>query len=125
LQVKLCDPCLSALCVPWCKKALYKYSSFPFLYCLLQCSYILRAVVDDTKCIVVTRVCLCMSVCLSVRGRTPTLLHGPDVTWRHGRGCPLVVHFWADLQSVHGLRCYGNITRTLVTSLRLCRDMTT
>jgi len=32
LQVKLCDPCLSALCVPWCKKALYKYSSFPFLF---------------------------------------------------------------------------------------------
>ena len=33
LQVKLCDPCLSAFCVPWCKKALYmyKYSSFPFL----------------------------------------------------------------------------------------------
>ena len=31
LQVKLCDPCLSALCVPWCKKALYKCSSFPFL----------------------------------------------------------------------------------------------
>ena len=30
LQVKLCDPCLSALCVPWCEKALYKYSSFPF-----------------------------------------------------------------------------------------------
>ena len=30
LQVKLCDPCLSALCVPWCNKALYKYSSFPF-----------------------------------------------------------------------------------------------
>jgi len=22
------------------------------------------------------------------------------------------VHYWADLQSVHGLRCYGNITRT-------------
>jgi len=37
----------------------------------------------------------------------------PDVTWRHGRGCPLVVHYWADLQSVHPLRCYGNITRTL------------
>ena len=32
LQVKLCDPCLSALCVPWCKRALYKYSSFPFLF---------------------------------------------------------------------------------------------
>jgi len=24
------------------------------------------------------------------------------------------VHYWADLQSVHGLRCYGNITRNLV-----------
>jgi len=32
LQVKLCDPRLSALSVPWCKKALYKYSSFPFLF---------------------------------------------------------------------------------------------
>ena len=21
---------------------------------------------------------------------------------------PLVVHYWADMQSVHGLRCYGN-----------------
>jgi len=33
LQVKLCAPCLSAsaLYVPWCEKALYKYSSFPFL----------------------------------------------------------------------------------------------
>ena len=31
LQVKICDPCLSALYVPWCEKALYKYSSFPFL----------------------------------------------------------------------------------------------
>ena len=27
-------------------------------------------------------------------------------------GDALVVHYWADLQSVHGLRCYGNITRT-------------
>jgi len=32
LQVKLCDLCLSALYVPWREKALYKYSSFPFLY---------------------------------------------------------------------------------------------
>jgi len=36
----------------------------------------------------------------------------PDVTWGSGRGCHLVVHCWADLQSVHGFRCYGNITRT-------------
>ena len=31
LQVKLCDPCLSALCVPWFKKALL-FLSFPFFY---------------------------------------------------------------------------------------------
>jgi len=67
-------------------------------------------VVDDAKCIVVT--CVCVSVCMSVRGRMPTLLHGPGCNLRSGRGCPLVVHCWADLQSVHGLRCYGNITRT-------------
>jgi len=24
----------------------------------------------------------------------------------------LVLHYWAELQSVHGLRCYGNIART-------------
>jgi len=36
----------------------------------------------------------------------------PDVTWVSGSGCPLVVHYWADLQSVHVLRCYGNITQT-------------
>jgi len=54
-------------------------------------------------------------VCLSVCGRMPTLSHrcmNPEVTWRNGRGCPLVVHHLADLQSVHRLRCYGNITRT-------------
>jgi len=62
-------------------------------------------VVDDAKCIVVTRVCV--SVCLSAA----TCIHyctDPDVTWGSGRGCPLVVHYWADLQSEHGLRCYGN-----------------
>jgi len=41
-----------------------------------------------------------LRVCLSVRRRIPTLLHGP--------GCKLgvvggaVLHCWADLQSVHG-----------------------
>ena len=51
--------------------------------------------------------CLCMSVCVSVRGRTPTLLHGPGCNLGRGRGCPLVAHYWADLQSGHGLRCYA------------------
>ena len=71
-------------------------------------------------------VCLsdCLSVCLSAAVR-PHYCTDPDVTWEHGRDCHLVVHYWADLQSGHGLRCYGNITRTLVTSLRSSRDMTT
>jgi len=80
-----------------------------------ECLYSLYAwlhfvwVVDHQKCIVVTRVCVCvLSVCLSVRGRIPTLLHGPNVTWENGRGCPIVVQYWVDLQSVHGLRCYDN-----------------
>jgi len=45
---------------------------------------------------------------VSVHGRMPTLLHGPVCKLGSGRGCPLVVHYWADLQSVHGLRGYGN-----------------
>ena len=36
----------------------------------------------------------------------------PDVTYRNGIGVPLVVHCWADLQSVHGLRCCDSIART-------------
>jgi len=63
--------------------------------------------------------CVCMSVCLSAAVR-PHYCTDPDVT-----GCPLVVHYWADLQSGHGLCCYGNITRTLVTSLPPSRDMRT
>jgi len=53
----------------------------------------------------------CLSVCLSAAA----CLHcctDPDVTWESGGGWALVVHCWADLQSGHGLRCYGNITRT-------------
>ena len=63
----------------------------------------------------VTRVCVCVSVCLSVclsAAACPHYYTDPDVTWGSGRGCPLVVRYWADLQSVHGWRCYGNITRT-------------
>ena len=48
---------------------------------------------------------MCLCVCLSA-----AICHyctDPDVTWGHFRGCPLVVHCWADLQSGHGLRCYG------------------
>jgi len=70
------------------------------------------------------RLCVCLSVCLSVAIR-PHYCTDLDVTWGHGRGCPLVVHYWADLQSGHELRCYGSITRTLVTSLHPSRNMMT
>jgi len=51
-------------------------------------------------------VCLC--VCLSVAAFAHYCTD-PDAAWGNGRGCPLVVHYWADLQSVHGFRCYDNI----------------
>jgi len=57
--------------------------------------------------------CLCVCVCLSA-AVCPHYCTDPDVTWQRGRGCPLVVHYWAHLQSVHGLWCYGKITWTLV-----------
>jgi len=50
---------------------------------------------------------LCVYVCLFITA-FPHYCTNPDVTWRNGRGCPLVVHYWADLQSVHGFCCYGN-----------------
>jgi len=49
------------------------------------------------------RLCVCLSAAACLHYCTD-----PDVTWGSGRGCPLVVHYWVDLQSVHGLHCYGN-----------------
>jgi len=57
------------------------------------------------------RRCVCLCVCLSVPRRIPTLLHGSGCKLRNGMGCPLVVHYWADLQSVHGFRCFDNIAQ--------------
>ena len=50
-------------------------------------------------------------MCLSVPCRIPTLLHGLRCNLGNGigRGCPLVVHYLADLQLVHGFHCYDNI----------------
>ena len=48
-----------------------------------------------------------VSVCLSLAA-LPHCCTDSDVTWGNGRGCPLVVHYWADMQSVHGFRCYDN-----------------
>jgi len=59
-------------------------------------------------------VCVCVCVCLSVCPRPHahlTARSNPDVTWE-GVGMSPSCHYLADLQSVHGLRCYGKITRT-------------
>ena len=49
-------------------------------------------------------VCMCVSVCLSF-AEFSHYCTDPDVTSGNARGFPLVVHYWADLQSVHGFRC--------------------
>ena len=63
---------------------------------------------------------MCLSVCLYVCPRPhPTLLHGPGCNFGEWQGMPpscVVVCYWADMPSVHGLNCYGNITRTRVVS---------
>ena len=51
-------------------------------------------------------VCVCLSVCLSAAACLQYCTD-PDVTWGSGRGCPLVVHYWANLQSVLWQH-YGN-----------------
>jgi len=65
-------------------------------------------VVDDAKCILVTRVCVCLST-----AACPHYCMDLDVTWRNGRGCRLVVHYWVDLQSVQGFRWYDNIVQSV------------
>ena len=54
------------------------------------------------------RLCVCVPLCLSITA-FPHYCTDPDVGWVNGRGCSLVVHYLADLQSVHGFRCYDNI----------------
>jgi len=49
-----------------------------------------------------------LCVRLSVPYRVPTLLHRPRCNLGEWQECPLVVHYWANLQSVHGFRCYDN-----------------
>jgi len=54
------------------------------------------------------RLSVCLSVYLSLAA-FPHYCTDSDVTWGMVGGCSLVVHYWADLQSVHGFRCYDNI----------------
>ena len=65
---------------------------------------------QTTQNVLWSRASVCLSVSLSAAA-CPHYCTDPDVTWLSGRGCPLVVHYWGDLQSVQGLHCYGNIMR--------------
>jgi len=66
---------------------------------------------------------VCLSVCVSVRRRM-LLLHGPRCNLGElYRGCPVVVQYWADLQSVHEFRYYDNIARTRVSKCLYTRSI--
>jgi len=69
-----------------------------------------RVIRSEAKCIAVTVVCVsvCLCVCLSLAA-FPHYCTDPDETLGNGRGCPLVVHCCADLQSVHRFRCHDNV----------------
>jgi len=63
------------------------------------------------KCILVCLVtadCVCLSVSPFLAA-FPHYCTYPDVTWGMVGDAPIVVYYWADLQSVHGFRCYDNI----------------
>jgi len=49
------------------------------------------------------RLCVCLSL-----AAFPHYCMDLDVTWGNVRRYPLVVHYWADLQLVHGFCCYDN-----------------
>ena len=66
--------------------------------------YILRESYT-TQNVLWSRASLC--VCLSAAVR-PHYCTDRDVTWGRGRGCPLVVHYWADFS----IPRYDDIVRT-------------
>ena len=67
---------------------------------------------------------VCVSVYLSLAA-FPHYCTDQDVSWGNGSGCPLIVRYLADLQSLQGFRCYDNIApnakcqRVLILSLCL------
>jgi len=53
---------------------------------------------------------LCVGLCVCGSPHS-TLLHRPGCDLGEWWGCPLVEHYLAYLQSVHGFRCYDNIAQ--------------
>ena len=85
------------------RHSLYICHSMP----LLTQSLHFASGVAKAKCIIVywsnVSVCVCLSLAAFSHYCTDL-----DVTWGNGRGNPLVVHYWSDLQSVHWFHCYDN-----------------
>jgi len=113
-MITINDPSVYCLSIAWFLSFDTSLNFIFVYYVLLHFAW----VVDDAKCIVLRRVCVSVgvSVWLSAAACLQYWME-PGITWGTGRVCPLVVQHWADLQSVHGLRCYGNITRTVDTIL--------
>lgn len=63
---------------------------------------------------------LCVSVCPSPHSHTTALTRFYLEEWH---GCPQVVHYGADLQSVHGFRCYDNSAESEMSVSALTRSM--
>jgi len=89
--------CCCFLIVYW----LLVFCSFIFYSRLAACLFLLCIIFVYWSC---ASVCVCVSV-----ATCPHYCTDLDVTWGSDRGCHLVVHYWVDLQSVHGFRCYDNI----------------
>jgi len=118
--------------VPLGQHKVLSHKMFLFIFTDVQCQWHLTAIIWPTtityyqffqstlildfawgiaevKSILATAVwSVCLSVYLSLTA-FPHYSTDPDVTWWNGKGCPLVVHYWAGLQSVHVFRCYDNI----------------
>jgi len=83
-----------------------------WLYSLYAWLHFARGVAD-ARCVLVTAVCVSVCVCVSLCPSPHSHTTGQTRMWLgNDTACPLVVHYWADLQSVHGFRCYDNIART-------------
>jgi len=66
----------------------------------------------------------CLCVCLSLAAFSHYCTD-PDsgCNLGNGSGCPVVVHYWAELESVHGFRCYDNSTEREMSASASTRSM--
>ena len=75
-----------------------------FLQQLLLLLHFARVVDDGKMYSGHGRLCVCRSLTAF-----PHYCTDRDVNCENATQCPLVVHYWVDLQSVNGFHCYDNI----------------